>query len=192
MNNTIVNPSDPRIVKTKKQFKIAFKELVLIYDDFMSITVKELCDKANLNRKTFYSHYKQVDELLIEVQDDYIQEFYNRTKDLDFYSDAKKVVEAYFDLNDGDQVYKKMAITSVYFFTKEMGRKRIIDFFRSKGKFNNGDEHNATVIDFLSYFYDLTIYTMYKRWVTKNYPLSKEETIAITANLLKNGLSTFN
>ena len=191
MRSKILNPQDPRVLKTKKQFREAFKELILIYDDFLSISVKELCDKAGLNRKTFYFHYKQVDDLLIDIQDEAIEDLYNRIKDLNFHQDAKEVVRVYFDMNESNPVYKKMAISSVYFFSKELYRKRLIEFLIAKGKFNKPGESNSTLVDFLAYFYDMTIYTMYKRWVTKNYPLSKEEVINLTADLLKNGFSIY-
>jgi hypothetical protein len=52
------------------------------------------------------------------------------------------------------------------------------------------DELNATAKDFLFYYYDLTMYTMYKRWVIKKHPLSREEAITLTANLLRSGVSS--
>ena len=188
MQSKILNPQDPRVIKTKKQFRKAFKELMLVYDDFMSITVKELCDKACLNRKTFYLHYKQVDELLLEVQDEYIEEFYHRIKNFDFYEDAEKIIKVYFEMNEGDPVYRKIAITSVYFFTREMSRKKTVEYFASKGKTIEEISSNAAIMDFLSYYYDLAIYIMYKRWVLKNRPVPMDEIVALTATLLKDGI----
>ena len=190
MKKTIVNESDPRIVKTKKQLLQAFKELLLLYDDFMNITVKELCDKAGVSRKTFYFHFNQVDELLSIVEDEYIKDFYERTKDFDYFQDLEKIVEAYFDLNESVPLYKKIATSSVYFYNKEFFRKKAISYFASNGKILINDKLSATAKDFLFYYYDLTMYTMYKRWVIKKYPLSKEEAITLTANLLRNGVSS--
>lgn len=189
MNSQIVNLSDPRIAKTKKQFKEALKQLLLLYDDFMSITVKELCDKAGLSRKTFYLHYKQVDELLIEIQEDYIKEFYMRTKNLSFLNDTEQVIKEYFDMNDNDPICRKMATSSVYYFTREMNRKMTYDYFESKGKFASNDQIDD-ILDFCVFFYDMTVYTMYKRWKTISSPLEKEMIISLTASLLKNGISS--
>ena len=188
MTKTIVNNSDPRVIKTRKQFKEAFKELMLLYDDFMSVTVKELCDKAGLNRKTFYLHYKQTDELLLEIQNEYVGEFYELTKQYNFYNDIEKVVEVYFDLNENNPVYKKMAISSVYFFNREISRKRMIEFFNNKGMTFYSKDYSPVVMDFLYFFYDMNLYIMYKRWVLKNNPLPKEEMIVLTAKLIRDGL----
>ena len=53
-----MNELDPRVKRTKKMFKNALKELMLSNKDYMDITVKELCEKAELNRRTFYLHYE--------------------------------------------------------------------------------------------------------------------------------------
>ena len=36
--------------------------------DYEKITVRELTDRAMINRKTFYLHYETLDELLEEVR----------------------------------------------------------------------------------------------------------------------------
>ena len=43
----------------------AFLEL-LEEKDFAYITVKEICEKAGVNRSTFYLHYETVNDLLAE------------------------------------------------------------------------------------------------------------------------------
>ena len=53
-----MNEKDPRVRRTRKMFKEALKELMLTHSDYMDISVKELCEKAGLNRRTFYLHYE--------------------------------------------------------------------------------------------------------------------------------------
>ena len=120
MKTTIVNQNDPRVLKTKATFMKAFKELLLEYDDYMSITVKELCDKANLNRKTFYLHYKQVDELFSEIQHESIEEFYNSIKGLDIFKDVEDVMMAYFNLNEYNPVYQKYVYLRIILTPKKL------------------------------------------------------------------------
>lgn len=40
-----------------------------------SITVKELCEKASINRGTFYSHYNDVYDLVRQIENDMIEKF---------------------------------------------------------------------------------------------------------------------
>ena len=43
--------------------------LLLEKKDFDYITVKEICEKAGVNRSTFYLHYETIDDLLMESID---------------------------------------------------------------------------------------------------------------------------
>lgn len=52
----------------------AFLELIE-KKDFAYITVKEICEKAGVNRSTFYLHYETVGDLLVESAQHIIDEF---------------------------------------------------------------------------------------------------------------------
>lgn len=54
----------------------AFLEL-LSQKDFVFITVKEICEKAGVNRSTFYLHYETVADLLSESADYVYEQFMN-------------------------------------------------------------------------------------------------------------------
>lgn len=54
----------------------AFLEL-LSQKDFVFITVKEICEKAGVNRSTFYLHYEMVADLLSESADYIYEQFMN-------------------------------------------------------------------------------------------------------------------
>ncbi|WP_212981769.1 TetR/AcrR family transcriptional regulator, partial [Bacillus paramobilis] len=47
---------DRRIIKSQNAIQSAFIEM-LITDGFDKITVKNITEKANIGRKTFYLHY---------------------------------------------------------------------------------------------------------------------------------------
>lgn len=63
--------TDVRIIKTKESIKNAFFDLVTTIG-FDSITVKELTNKANINRSTFYLHYENIDDLIDEYYEELI------------------------------------------------------------------------------------------------------------------------
>lgn len=50
---------DRRVRKTKQAIQSAFAKL-LSEKDIKDITIKELCDKADINKSTFYLHYKDI------------------------------------------------------------------------------------------------------------------------------------
>ena len=61
--------TDLRVIKTKKIIKSTFMELVQTIG-YQRITIKDLCEKALINRNTFYLHYKDKDSLLKEIIND--------------------------------------------------------------------------------------------------------------------------
>lgn len=48
---------DPRFLRTRKLIMEAFMELV-IEKEFKSITIKDITQRATVNRATFYYHFK--------------------------------------------------------------------------------------------------------------------------------------
>ena len=62
-----MNKTDRRIVKTKESIRKAFLQLIQS-KEFHKITVTELADTANIDRKTFYLHYNSISEILEEFE----------------------------------------------------------------------------------------------------------------------------
>ena len=66
--------TDRRIRKTKKSLKDGLIELML-EKSINDISVRELTEKVDLNRGTFYLHYKDIFDLLEQIEDELFQEF---------------------------------------------------------------------------------------------------------------------
>ena len=64
---------DLRVQKTIEAIHSTFEEM-LCEMDYKKITVKELCERARINKKTFYRYYDVLDDLLEETQNVFIQE----------------------------------------------------------------------------------------------------------------------
>jgi AcrR family transcriptional regulator len=75
--------TDRRIIKTKKAIHNAFTEL-LSQKDMNDITIKEIAQKADINRKTFYNYYNNIYELLNEIENDTIHNFEQAIEEFDF------------------------------------------------------------------------------------------------------------
>lgn len=59
--------SDKRVIRTKKAIRAALFKL-LETKDLSAVTITELTQKANVNRRTFYTHYKNITEILKEIE----------------------------------------------------------------------------------------------------------------------------
>lgn len=65
---------DRRVRKTKKQLRECLTRL-LKEKKVQDITVRELTDMADLNRGTFYLHYRDVFDLLEKTENELLDEF---------------------------------------------------------------------------------------------------------------------
>ena len=71
-----MNKSESKYFNTAIRMDKAFLEL-LEKKDFAYITVKEICEKAEVNRSTFYLHYETISDLLLESSQYIIKQFTN-------------------------------------------------------------------------------------------------------------------
>ena len=69
-----VKKDDLRARRTKAFILKTYEEMICEMD-FEQITVKELIERAMINRKTFYLHYDSLEDLLLEMQNKMAQSF---------------------------------------------------------------------------------------------------------------------
>ena len=69
-----MNRNKSKYFATASRMDEAFLEL-LEKKDFAYITVKELCEKAGVNRSTFYLHYETIEDLLAESAQHIVDQF---------------------------------------------------------------------------------------------------------------------
>ncbi|WP_080834493.1 TetR/AcrR family transcriptional regulator [Cohnella massiliensis] len=67
-----VKPIDRRILRTRGMIGDAFLD-VLAERSFDSISVLDVAERANINRSTFYAHYRDKEELLESMIEDKLQ-----------------------------------------------------------------------------------------------------------------------
>lgn len=61
--------TDRRVRKTKKQLRMALTALMM-ERGVGDITVREIAELADVNRGTFYAHYRDVNDLLAQVEEE--------------------------------------------------------------------------------------------------------------------------
>ena len=105
---------DLRVRKTITGIKAAFEALICekAYD---RITVKELCDQAQVNKKTFYHYYETLDALLGELQMELSSAFLGRIRRFRLPEELDKVNREFF-LYSAEQgmAYEKITVSGMY------------------------------------------------------------------------------
>ncbi len=83
------NKKDLRYIKTEKAIRKALRDL-LLEKDLRLITVKELVERAEINKTTFYAHYGALSDLIKTLENekiDYILQNWNQVNLLFSHSD---------------------------------------------------------------------------------------------------------
>lgn len=65
----MVNPRDRRVRKTEEQLVRGLTKLMKT-KSIKSITVRELADEVDINRSTFYLHYKDIFDMVEKIEND--------------------------------------------------------------------------------------------------------------------------
>ena len=170
-------------------FKDALKELMLTHDDYMEITVKELCEKAELNRRTFYLHYDYIDDVLAEMQEDFTQEFYEATKQYDHIKEIEPVVRVFFDLHESNQIYEKIILSPAQDYLREIMRSQTVSFLDETDNLKAIRHHDIITQNIIEQFYHMTVVSAYREWVRQRKIMAKEDVVKLTAKLVANGLN---
>ncbi len=101
---------DARIIKTKEKLKDSLLEL-MNNKPIDSISVTELCNKAKVNRNTFYSHYDSPHKLLDEIEDN----LYNELIDTLMKADLVNITFKDFLYSLLTSIYNNRGICTVLF-----------------------------------------------------------------------------
>ncbi len=79
----VQKPVDRRVLKTKRAIRNAFAKL-MVEKDINDITVMELSETADINRKTFYNYYSGVYQVVEDIENDIISSYERLLGDVQF------------------------------------------------------------------------------------------------------------
>ena len=180
---------DLRVVKTIEGIKNAFEELIC-EKDYERITVKELCDRARINKKTFYHYYETLDALLAELQTELSAGYLERIKDYSLPEDLDKVNREFF-LFSSEQglAYEKITISGTWHSVRDEMVEEINDagWGRSKKYQKLSDFEKKLLMGFINN----AVLTAYRQWVEDGKKMPLEEVIEMTNRIVLGGVNGF-
>ena len=80
--------TDRRVLRTKRAIRNAFAKL-LTEKDINDITIRDIADLADINRKTFYNYYAGVYQVVDEIENDIITTLETVLGEVDFKRDMR-------------------------------------------------------------------------------------------------------
>lgn len=89
---------DRRVAKTKKAIRNAFAKL-LSEKNINDITIQDIADTADINRKTFYNYYSNIYQIVDEIENEIVTAFSKAIQDVDFNRDMNEPYVIFSKLN---------------------------------------------------------------------------------------------
>ena len=147
--------TDLRVIRTRKAIHDTFYEMIAKMD-YEDITIKELTQRAMINRNTFYLHYESIDALMQELQDETIEHFIGKDVSYSNLDNLKTMIRVFFErAAQQSPVQEKILTSGSYRFVYESINKRIMEHRRetTKGAFGL-DEASESVV--FAYYVNIT------------------------------------
>ena len=118
------NPNKPkkldrRQIRTKRRIREALMALVM-EKPAEKITIKELAERADIDRKTFYLHYGSIGEVLSEMQEELLGKLEGVISGYDLFQPDFDALALFREINDiileSSDFYRRMLIMDRYSF----------------------------------------------------------------------------
>ena len=180
---------DLRVRRTIESIKQSFEEMIceMNYED---ITVKELCDRARINKKTFYYYYPSLDDLTAELQSVMSQSYLEKIADYKIPDDLDKINREFFLFSASQgEMYEKITCSSRY----NMIRNKMIDNVMASTwekvsliKLLDEPKRNS-----LLRFIQTVSVEIYCQWVADGKKIPLEQVIELSNQLLCSGVNRF-
>ncbi|EMA6343009.1 TetR/AcrR family transcriptional regulator C-terminal domain-containing protein [Bacillus cytotoxicus] len=153
---------------------------------FLDITINHICEKAMIHRSTFYRYYDDKYELFIDTINSIAITLFEQTNQgLDIEHTLFEEVIEYIDANRllFFNVTCKNSNLELYDKLIQFGANIL---YENSGKYNDSLSikiRNSAYPKVLCDFYSSGFFEIIKKWVSNEYPYSKEELIQISKNL---------
>lgn len=180
---------DLRVIKTIEGIKSAFEDLIC-EKDFAKITTKELCDRARINKKTFYHYYSSLDALLVEMQLELSSEYLKRIQAYHLPEDLDKVNRAFFEYSSEQGIaYEKITCSETYRPIRDEMVTKVVN--EGWGKSKHYQRLNEYEKRFLISFINSAVLGAYKQWIEDDKRQKMEDVIEITNRIVLGGVNGF-
>lgn len=185
----MINYEDIRIKKTIRNIHKSFIELFK-GKDYEKITVKELIEKAEISKKTFYRYYSSIDNLFLEIQDKITDEYIKKFSLLAFPKDLKNIINTFIDFSEiYGNAHDKIIIDSKNDYVLQKMINNIIKKTWEKSEFFKEKESYLRNI-ILSFVFS-SILGSYKQWINDGKKIPLQNFIDTIESLVYNGIKNF-
>ena len=149
------------------------------------ITVKEICEHAELNRSTFYLHYSDQYELLQSLENEVIKETFSCFSHLDTGSSPREFIVVFLNyIHDNQTLFRTMLCQP----NRESFRKRFINEALNFLKDGIGVKASGEKEYFILIYLTRGSLAMIQEWILSDFAMSVTEFSELIYNLSDNAI----
>lgn len=175
------------VKKTKKAFENSLVELSKEYP-FNKITVKMLCEKAELSRNAFYFHYDDIKSLVKSIENSLAFEaesMLDSLKDMGFPKNVYATVEGLINLFDENKDTCRMLFDKSFSESFIQRMSRLFCDFNYQYFVDYHGETKKVRFEFFYTFISSGFYGLMSHWLENPEVMTKNEVIALVYIFIK-------
>ena len=173
-------PDDLRVKKTIITIRTTFEQM-LCEMPYREITVKELCERAMVNKKTFYRYYETMDFLLAEFQDDLMSEYLARVEGMRIPEDLEQITRAFFAYAaERGEVFERITCASPH----ETLQREMTGYVMAHHDDANPDDPERNLL--MAFVTESTL-AIYRRWVADGKRVTPDRLADLAVQLICRG-----
>lgn len=174
---------DLRVTKTLEAIDTTFREMML-EKGFAAITVKELCERARINKKTFYRYYETLEDLLAEVMATYAASWRKRTSRLRMPEDIAQITREFFLFGaEQDVLYDAITCDPAW----DAIQRSLQDDASGEHVENVPDGYTPERWHIVYAWQSGAVLSMYRAWVTDGKTMPADELAELAVQLICKG-----
>ena len=165
-----MNRSEAKYLNTAQKMQQALIGL-LDKKEFNAISISEICKLAEVNRSTFYAHYQNTYDLLLETHNSTMKNFFNHFKNInldakdDLYVSQTYLIPFLEFVKNNQKVFNAY-LHNMSFLANQSYEMLLRDFFQPM--FKKYGVIDTTLINYMTKFYLQGITAIVTTWLENN------------------------
>lgn len=179
---------DKRVLKTKRAIFTAFAQL-LAEKDLSHITITDIANKADINRKTFYNYYTNIYEVMEEIENLTVSTFEKKLDQIEFEDMSSFINQLFVEFTE--TINSDLEFFSHLFKTNNRSVliKKIVDSLKEyiMKRIEEKQEIDVDMFNMIADFCVPGIISVYMNWFMSNRSVSIETLSSHLTQLILNG-----
>ena len=171
-----IKKQDRRIIKSKKAIKKAFMS-ILATNDINDITIKNIADLADVDRKTVYNYYNGTYEILNEIENEMVSTINDAVESLDIEGNLDQQVNIFKKITEViNSNFEFYSILMKLNYDSQL-IKKLISLFSEYAKkiLNKFKLPNGVSVEFASTFIASGVLNTYYKWFNSERSISLDD-----------------